>query len=83
MLEKYQEELESLPKGTITEKDAGGRVYYYLKYRCGKKGLFQYVAKDKIDVIREQINRRRHIKAMLQSLKREKEIADKILKGAV
>ena len=37
MLKKYQEELEKLPKGTLSEKKAGQSTYFYLKYRDGKK----------------------------------------------
>ena len=37
MLEKYQEALAGLPKGTLFEKKANGNTYYYLKYRDGKK----------------------------------------------
>ena len=31
MLEKYQEALAELPKGTISEKQVKGYTYYYLK----------------------------------------------------
>ena len=36
MLAKYQEELEMLPKGTISEKKVKQSTYFYLKYREGK-----------------------------------------------
>lgn len=32
MLARYQETLSELPKGTITEKQVKGNIYYYLKY---------------------------------------------------
>ena len=37
MLAKYQEELGTLPKGTISEKKVKQSTYFYLKYREGKK----------------------------------------------
>ena len=37
MLAKYQEELGTLPKGTISEKKVRQSTYFYLKYREGKK----------------------------------------------
>ncbi len=37
MLAKYQEEYDRLPKGSLSEKKTGGKSYYYLKYRDGKK----------------------------------------------
>ena len=31
MLTRYQEEYDRLPKGSLSEKKAGTRIYYYLK----------------------------------------------------
>lgn len=83
MLKKYQSELADLPKGTISEKNVGGKVYYYLKYRDGKKVVSQYVSKKEIDNVRGLVEKRRHIEAMIKSLYDEKAIADKVLEGAV
>lgn len=83
MLEKYQSELADLPKGTISEKTVGDKVYYYLKYRDGKKVVSQYVSKKEIDNVRSLVEKRRHIEAMIKSLYDEKAIADKVLEGAV
>lgn len=79
MLAKYKEESERLPKGSISEKTAGNRVYYYLKYRVGKKVVSQYISKSKIDEIRKQIEKRKHIEAMIKSLLEELAIANKVL----
>lgn len=81
MLERYQETLSELPKGTISEKIIKGNTYYYLKYRDGKKVISKYVGKDKIDEMREQIEKRRHIEAMIKSLTKEQRLATKILEG--
>lgn len=83
MLEKYQSELADLPKGTISEKNVSGKVYYYLKYRDGKKVVSQYVSKKEIGNVRGLVEKRRHIEAMIKSLYDEKAIADKVLEGAV
>lgn len=83
MLEKYRDVLVGLPKVTISEKNVGGKVYYYLKYRDGKKVVSQYVSKKEIDNVRSLVEKRRHIEAMIKSLHDEKSIADKILEGAV
>lgn len=45
MLAKYQEELGTLPKGTISEKKVKQSTYYYLKYREGKKVISRYIPK--------------------------------------
>ena len=49
MLEKYQEALAELPKGTISEKQVKGNTYYYLKYREGKKIVSKYIGKKEIE----------------------------------
>lgn len=79
MLAKYQSELSTLPKGTISEKTVGEKTYYYLKYRDGKKVVSQYVTKKEIENVRVLVEKRRHIEAMVKSLQEEKAIADKVL----
>ena len=83
MLLKYQNELSSLPKGTISEKIVGEKTYYYLKYRDGKKIVSKYISKKEIESVRALVEKRRHIEAMVKSLQEEKAIADKVLEGAV
>lgn len=81
MLGRYQQVLEQLPRGTISEKAVSGKTYYYLKYRNGKKVVSQYIRNVEIDTVREQVARRQHIEAMIRSLQDEKAIADKVLEG--
>ena len=83
MLKKYQEELEKLPKGTISEKRAGQSAYFYLKYRDGKKVISQYIPKKDVEDIRKQVERRRHIETMIRSLQEERAIAEKALEGHI
>ena len=79
MLAKYKEEQDRLPKGSISEKAVGDRVYYYLKHRDGKKVISQYISKAQIDEIRAQIEKRKHIEAIIKSLQKELVIANKVL----
>lgn len=79
MLVKYKQEQDRLPKGTIFEKAVGSKIYYYLKYRDGKKVVSQYISKTEIDDIRGQIEKRKHIEAMIKSLEKELAIANKVL----
>ena len=81
MLTKYQEMLAELPKGTISEKQVKGNTYYYLKYRDGKKIVSKYVGKQEVESIKEQIDKRRHIEAMIKSLLEEQKLAEKVLEG--
>ena len=79
MLEKYREMLAGLPKGTISEKKINGNTYCYLKYRDGKK----YIGKNDVESIRGQIEKRRHVEAMIQSLTEEQKLAKKVLEGKI
>ena len=81
MLAKYQEELEMLPKGTISEKKVKQSTYYYLKYREGKKVISRYIPQKDVDAVREQVEKRRHIETMIRSLQEERAIAEKALEG--
>lgn len=83
MLAKYREEYDRLPKGSISETTKGPRTYYYLKYRDGRKVISQYISKEKIDEVRAQVEKRRHIESMLKSLQEELAIANKVLEEAL
>ena len=81
MLAKYQEELGTLPKGTISEKKVKQSTYFYLKYREGKKVISRYIPQKDVDAVREQVEKRRHIETMIRSLQEERAIAEKALEG--
>ena len=81
MLSKDQEELGTLPKGTISEKKVKQSTYFYLKYREGKKVISRYIPQKDVDAVREQVEKRRHIETMIRSLQEERAIAEKALEG--
>ena len=83
MLERYKEEQDRLPKGSISERSIDGRVYYYLKYRDGKKVFSRYIHKSQIEEIRKQIEKRKHIETMMKSLQEELTIAKKVLEAEI
>lgn len=81
MIEKYTDEYSCLPKGSIYEKRVGEKVYYYLKYRDGKKVISQYISKDCIEEVGSKVQKRKHVEAMIKSLKKELDIANRILEA--
>lgn len=83
MLNRYYSELEELPKGSVYEKKSNGKVYYYLKYRNKGRVISQYVCKNDVEDIKQKVERRRHIEAMIKSLQEEKSIADSALEGRI
>lgn len=79
MLNEYESRLAELPKGTLTETKSGNKVYYYLKYRDGKKVVSQYVSSDNLKKVEGEISERRHIEKMIKNLKEELKFANKAL----
>ena len=82
MLEKYYKIIEELPKGSLSETNKNGQIYYYLKYRDGKKIVSKYLGKDAGNVP-ALIEKRKHTETMIKSLKSELKIAEKALEGNV
>lgn len=83
MLERYQEELEKLPKGTIFARKVRQSTYFYLKYRDGKKVISRYIPKKDVEEIRKKVEKRRHIETMIRSLQEERTIAEQALEGHI
>ena len=82
MLEKYYKIIEELPKGSLSETNKNGQIYYYLTYRDGKKIVSKYLGKDAGNVP-ALIEKRKHTETMIKSLKSELKIAEKALEGNV
>ena len=81
MLASYMNQLEELPRGAVVRKTAGKNIYYYLKYRVGKNVFTDYLGKEgeKVASVRADIEKRRHIEAMVANLHAELAIANKVL----
>ena len=73
MILEYENELSSLPKGSIKTKKVGNKIYYYLNYREGKKVKSKYIGKDEKSLIfiKEKLERRIQIEKILKKLKEE------------
>jgi len=83
MLSKYLQQLKVLPKGSVTVKTVGTNTYYYLKYRDGKKVITDYLGKndERVRNVRAELEKRRHIEAMITHLRTEQLLASKVLGG--
>lgn len=84
MQQKYKNELNHLPKGTLVPKKIGSYEYYYLKYRDGKKTVTDYVGRDskRIEEVKDQLKKREHFERMLAELKKENELIQKLIGGS-
>ena len=79
MLTKYRDELSQLPKGTLSVKVVNGKDYFYLKFRENNKVCSKYIRQAEIDIVRQKIEKRKHIEAMIGFLESELEIANRVL----
>ncbi len=82
--QNYEEQLASLPKGTIRKKERNGRIYFYLAYRAEGKVVSEYIGNDEsaLDVLRERLERSKNIKALLKSIKNELRLMNRALEAA-
>ncbi len=85
MISQYETELSCLPKGVLITKSIKGNQYYYLQYRNGKKTVSEYIGRqsDKVEDLQKQIDRRKHIQAMLKALHEEYATAQKMMEVRV
>lgn len=85
MIQQYETELAILPKGTLITKSIKGNQYYYLQYRNGQKTVSEYIGRqdEKIAEIQQQIDRRKHIQAMVKALHEEYATAEKMMEVCV
>ena len=85
MISQYETELSCLPKGALITKSIKGNQYYYLQYRDGKKTVSEYIGRqsEKVEELQKQIDRRKHIQAMLKALHEEYATAQKMLEVRV
>ena len=72
MIDAYQEELDRLPRGSITVKTISGKRYYYLSYRSDGKVVSKYLGKEEaLGAIKDRLDRRAQIESILKSLREE------------
>ena len=69
----YTQEIERLPKGSLTVRMRRGLPYCYLKYREEGKVVTKYVGPEKLvgETLSREIDKRKSLQAALRRLKRE------------
>lgn len=78
LCQKYREEINKLPRGSISEKERKGNSYAYLAFREDGKVRFEYIGNiqsDKVKELRRLVEeRRRYERLMKQAQKNLKEL---------
>jgi len=70
--DQIEEQILSLPKGSLSRKKRSNRFYYYLAYRKGDKVIFKYVGKGnspEIESLEKDIKKRRKLEKRLREIK--------------
>jgi fructose-1,6-bisphosphatase len=76
------EEIDRLPRGSISIKKRGDKKYCYLKYRSGKKFISEYagIYDEKFESLKEQVEKRKYFEQLLKSLKEERKTISMVVK---
>jgi len=82
--EAYEKQLESLPKGSLREKERNGKKYFYLAYRSDGRVVSEYIGNDEtvINSLKEQLERRKGVEALIKNIKKELALMNKVLEVA-
>ncbi len=70
--DQIEDEILSLPKGSLSRKVRSNRFYYYLAYREGDKIIFRYIGKEnssKVESLENDIRKRRKLEKRLREIK--------------
>lgn len=65
-------EIASLPKGSLSRKKRSNRFFFYLVYREGDKVIFKYVGKEnspEVEALEKDIKKRRKLEQRLREIK--------------
>lgn len=76
-----EEELATLPKGSVRVRMIRGREYYYLNHREGDRVISDYIPAREIESVRAKVARRRELKAALKEQERSRRRIERALGG--
>ncbi len=70
----YEEKITEFPRGSLVKKNIKGNIYYYLNYRKGKKGVFEYLGKlkkEELEKMKKEIEERRKLEKLKQQVRKD------------
>ncbi len=74
MIQRYEEECKSLPKGSVFKRKIGNQEYFYLNYREGQKVISRFLGKSgSVDLseLQQKLGRRKELNSLLKKMKKE------------
>ena len=80
IMHNIEVEINSLPKGYISEKKIKGKIYYYLQYRENNKVKSSYLKKETVDSYRALIEHRKELEKELKYMKADRRKLERVLR---
>lgn len=74
-----RDNLSKLPFGYLQKKVIGGKEYFYLQYREGKKVKTDYVKRSELEAMKEKVEKRKETDARLKEIKKEKQALEGVI----
>ena len=74
-----EEELATLPRGSLRERVVDGRTYYYLQYREGSRVMSDYVPRADAERVRSLVQRRKELVAAIREQERSRRQIERAL----
>jgi hypothetical protein len=82
LCQKYREEINKLPRGSISEKERKGNSYAYLAFREDGKVRFEYIGNiqsDKVKELRRLVEERRRYEGLMKQAQKNLKELKKLL----
>ena len=70
-LDKLEEQIAALPRGSISPKKVNGHTYFYHRWYEGKAKIEQFVPENELEQLRAQIEQRKELQTQLKELKKQ------------
>ena len=67
---EIEQEIEQLPKGSISKKTIGGKDYYYHRISLNGERKEEYIPADEVETLRKKIEQRKALEVELKQLKK-------------
>ena len=70
-LARLDEQIDALPRGSISSKKVNGHIYYYHRWYEGKTKREQFIPAEELEQLRAQIEQRKELQAQRKELKKQ------------
>ena len=70
-LARLDEQIDALPRGSISTKKVNGHTYYYHRWYEGKTKKEKFIPEDELEQLRAQIEQRKELQAQRKELKKQ------------